>query len=136
MAEDNTQQSSPGKRKSRDTYLIAGAFILMITAIITIWQFLLKGKTEEDKALNRDTVIQVKTDTVKLIDSIKQKNTHSTQTINSTEDNINKKNDSVKTGRTEKLSEEDKARLKEEFKELPKSKQDKLKRKLKTSLNK
>lgn len=136
MAEDNTQQGSPGKRKSRDTYLIAGAFILMITAIITIWQFLLKGKTEEDKALNRDTVIQVKTDTVKLIDSIKQKNTHSTQTINSTEDNINKINDSVKTGRIEKLSEEDKARLKQEFKELPKSKQDKLKRKLKTSLNK
>ena len=135
MSEENTEQHHP-QVKRKDTLWIAGAFLLMIIAIITIWQFLLKGKSEEERSLLKDTVVQVKTDTIRIADSIKNKKIQSTQTINSTEEIISKTNDSVKTGRTEKLSEEDKARLKEEFKELPKSKQDKLKRKLKTSLNK
>ena len=135
MSEENTEQHHP-QVKRKDTLWIAGAFLLMIIAIITIWQFLLKGKSEEERSLLKDTVVQVKTDTIRIADSIKNSKIRSTQTKNSTEEIISKTNDSVKTGRTEKLSEEDKARLKEEFKELPKSKQDKLKRKLKTSLNK
>ena len=123
MSEENTEQLHP-QVKRKDTLWIAGAFLLMIIAIITIWQFLLKGKSEEERSLLKDTVVQVKTDTVRIADSIKDSKIRSTQTKNSTEEIISKTNDSVKTGRTEKLSEEDKARLKEEFKELPKSKQD------------
>jgi hypothetical protein len=134
MSEENTPLHTEGKHKSRDTLLIAGAFLLMLVAIFTIWQFLLKGKSEEDKALNKDTIIQIKTDTVKVTDSSAIHTTKSTQTTGLKE--IEHTNDSVKTFKNEKLTEEDKARLKEEFKELPKSKQDKLKRKLKTSLNK
>ena len=134
MSEENTPQHTEGKHKSRDTLLIAGAFLLMLVAIFTIWQFLLKGKSEEDKAINKDTIIQVKTDTVKVTDSSTFKTTKSTQTTGLKEtEHIN---DSVKNFKSEKLTEEDKVKLKEEFKELPKSKQDKLKRKLKTSLNK
>lgn len=134
MSEENTPLHTEGKHKSRDTLLIAGAFLLMLVAIFTIWQFLLKGKSEEDKTLNKDTIIQIKTDTVKVTDSSAIHTTKSTQTTGLKE--IDYPNDSVKTFSNEKLTEEDKARLKEEFKDLPKSKQDKLKRKLKTSLNK
>lgn len=136
MSEENTPQHTEGKHKSRDTLLITGAFLLMLVAIFTIWQFLLKGKAHEENALNKDTVIQVKTDTVKVTDSSVIHTTKSTQTTGSKEKLNNVSNDTVISGQNKKLSDEDKARLKEEFKELPKSKQDKLKRKLKTSLNK
>ena len=80
MSEENTPQHTEGRHKGRDTLLIAGAFLLMLVAIFTIWQFLLKGKSEEDKALNKDTIIQIKTDTVKVTDSSAIHTTKSTQT--------------------------------------------------------
>jgi len=80
MSEENTPKQTEGRQKGRDTLLIPGAFLLTLVAIFTIWQFLLKGKSEEDKALNKDTIIQVKTDTVKVTDSSTFKTTKLTQT--------------------------------------------------------
>lgn len=120
--------------KGRDTLWIIGAFGLMIIAIFTIWQFLLKGKSEEERSLLKDTVIQVKTDTVKVRDTLKNTKVHPTQTdkIN----NIELQHDSSKTkSKLSDLSEEDKARIKEKFEDLPKNKQGRIKKKLKSSLN-
>ncbi|HAX48533.1 MAG TPA: hypothetical protein PK605_08980 [Ignavibacteria bacterium] len=52
----------------------------MLVAIFTIWQFLLKGKSEEERSLLKDTVLPVKQDTVKLKDTIENNKTRSTQT--------------------------------------------------------
>ncbi|GEM_PF-1630076 len=95
MSEENTPQQTEGKHKSRDTLLIAGAFLLMLVAIFTIWQFLLKGKSEEERSLLKDTVLPVKQDTVKLKDTIENNKTRSTQTDKSS--NIEQQPDTSKT---------------------------------------
>ncbi|NOS86652.1 MAG: hypothetical protein HOP31_16070 [Ignavibacteria bacterium] len=135
MSEDNIPGSE--NKKSRDTLWIIGAFGLMIVAIFTIWQFLLKGKSEEERSLLKDTVIQVKTDTIKITDSIKSSNIQPTQTDNPKTNNIEQPKDTSKIkNKLSNLSEEDKTKLKEKFEELPKNKQSKIKKKLRTSLEK
>jgi len=67
----------------------------MLVAIFTIWQFLLKGKSEEERSLLKDTVLPVKQDTVKLKDTIENNKTRSTQTDKSS--NIEQQPDTSKT---------------------------------------
>ena len=126
--EGNTENTELKTPKGRETLWILGAFGLMIVAIFTIWQFLLKGKAEEERTQQQDTVIQVKVDTVKIKDSIR------------TSGNPTKENQITKElpqePKTKGLTEEEKSKLKEKFEDLPKSKQDKIKKKLRTSLNK
>ena len=126
--EGNTENTEVKTPKGRETLWILGAFGLMIVAILTIWQFLLKGKAEEERTQQQDTVIQVKVDTVKIKDSIR------------TSGNPTKENQITKElpqePKTKGLTEEEKSKLKEKFEDLPKSKQDKIKKKLRTSLNK
>jgi hypothetical protein len=137
MSEDNNPGTDTKNLKSRDTLWIIGAFGLMIVAIFTIWQFLLKGRTEEERSLLKDTVVQVKTDTVKITDSIKSSNIQSTQTDNSKTGNTEQPKDTSNIkSKLSNLSDEDKAKLKEKYEELPKNKQSKIKKKLRTSLNK
>ncbi len=137
MSEDTTPGTEEKVNKSRDTLWILGAFGLMIIAIFTIWQFLLKGKTEEERSLLKDTVVQVKTDTIKITDSLKSSNKHSTQTNNSNTGNTEQPKDTSNIkSKLSNLSDEDKAKLKDKFEELPKNKQGRIKKKLRTSLNK
>ena len=137
MSEDTNPGTETKINKSRDTMWIIGAFWLMIIAIFTIWQFLLKGKTEEERSLLKDTVVQVKTDTIKITDSLKSSKIQTTQTDNSkTGSNTEQPQDTSKLkSKLSDLSDEDKARLKEKFEVLPKNKQGRIKKKLKTSLN-
>ena len=50
MSEDTNPGTETKINKGRDTLWIIGAFGLMIIAIFTIWQFLLKGKSEEERS--------------------------------------------------------------------------------------
>ena len=137
MSEDTNPGTETKINKGRDTLWIIGAFGLMIIAIFTIWQFLLKGKSEEERSLLKDTVIQVKTDTVRLKDSIKLKQEVSNHTNTSINERSENKPDSSKIkSKIENLTDDDKARIKDKFEDLPKKKQDKIKKKLKTSLSK
>ncbi len=137
MSEDTNPGEETNMKKGRDTLWIIGAFGLMIVAIFTIWQFLLKGKSEEERSLLKDTVLQVKTDTVKIIDSLKNTKIQSTRTDNSKINDTEQPQDTSKLkSKLSSLSDEDKAKLKEKFEELPKNKQGKIKKKLRTSLNK
>lgn len=137
MSENNNPGTEAKINKGRDSLWIIGAFALMIIAIFTIWQFLLKGKTEEERSLMKDTVVQVKTDTVRITDSLKSSNKHSTQTDNSKTGNSEQPKDSSNIkSKLNSLSDEEKAKLKERFEELPKNKQGRIKKKLRTSLNK
>lgn len=137
MAEENKDNTEKKHSSKKDTYLIIGAFALMVVAIFTIWQVLLKGKMDEEISKQKDTVIQVKVDTVRLKDSVKNKKEQTTHTNNSTIENTAGQNDTSKIkSKVEDLSKEDKTKLKEKFEDMPKSKQDRIKKKLKTSLNK
>lgn len=137
MSEDTNPGTETKINKGRDTLWIIGAFGLMIIAIFTIWQFLLKGKSEEERSLLKDTVIQVKTDTVRLKDSVKLKQEVSNHTNTSIDERSENKTDSSKiNSKIENLTDDDKARIKDKFEDLPKKKQDKIKKKLKTSLSK
>ena len=137
MSEDTNPGTETKINKGRDTLWIIGAFGLMIIAIFTIWQFLLKGKSEEERSLLKDTVIQVKTDTVRLKDSVKLKQEVSNHTNASINERSENKTDSSKIkSKIENLTDDDKARIKDKFEDLPKKKQDKIKKKLKTSLSK
>ena len=137
MSEDTNPGTETKINKGRDTLWIIGAFGLMIIAIFTIWQFLLKGKSEEERSLLKDTVIQVKTDTVRLKDSVKLKQEVSNHTNTSINERSENKTDSSKiNSKIENLTDDDKARIKDKFEDLPKKKQDKIKKKLKTSLSK
>ncbi len=140
MSEDNTGNSGKPKSSSKDTLWIAGAFLLMIAAIFTIWQVLLKGKYEEESK-QKDTVIQVRTDTVKIKDSIAEQKKRSTQTqIQSTENTTNstseKKDTSTIRNVVKNLDDDKKEDLKKKVSELPKKKQDKIRKKLKSELKK
>ena len=140
MTEDNTGNSGKPKSSSKDTLWIAGAFLLMIAAIFTIWQVLLKGKYEEESK-QKDTVVQVRTDTVKIKDSIAEQKKRSTQTqIQSTEYTTNstseKKDTSTIRNVVKNLDDDKKEDLKKKVSELPKKKQDKIKKKLKSELKK
>ena len=137
MSEDTNPGTETKINKGRDTLWIIGAFGLMIIAIFTIWQFLLKGKSEEERSLLKDTVIQVKTDTVRLKDSVKLKQEVSNHTNTFIDERSENKPDSSKIkSKIENLTDDDKARIKDKFEDLPKKKQDKIKKKLKTSLSK
>jgi regulatory protein YycI of two-component signal transduction system YycFG len=134
MTEEN--KDNPEKRPSfiKESYLIIGAFVLMLAAIFTIWQVLLKGRMDEEISKQKDTIVQVKTDTVRIKDSLKNNPTQTERsTINSTEQ---VKDTSKLKSKLDELSKEDKIKLKEKFEELPKSKQERIKKKLRTSLNK
>ncbi|HMT11493.1 MAG TPA: hypothetical protein PKA39_07710 [Ignavibacteria bacterium] len=140
MSEDNTGNSGKPKSSSKDTLWIAGAFLLMIAAIFTIWQVLLKGKYEEESK-QKDTVVQVRTDTVKIKDSIAEQKKRSTQTqIQSTENTTNstseKKDTSSIRNVVKNLDDDKKEDLKKKVSELPKKKQDKIRKKLKSELKK
>lgn len=140
MSEDNTGNSGKPKSSSKDTLWIAGAFLLMIAAIFTIWQVLLKGKYEEESK-QKDTVVQVRTDTVKIKDSIAEQKKRSTQTqIQSTEYTTNstseKKDTSTIRNVVKNLDDDKKEDLKKKVSELPKKKQDKIRKKLKSELKK
>lgn len=137
MSEDTNPGTETKINKGRDTLWIIGAFGLMIIAIFTIWQFLLKGKSEEERSLLKDTVIQVKTDTVRLKDSVKLKQEVSNHTNTSGDERGENKPDSSKIkSKIDNLTDDDKARIKDRFEDLPKKKQDKIKKKLRTSLSK
>jgi preprotein translocase subunit SecF len=140
LSEDNTGNSGKPKSSSKDTLWIAGAFLLMIAAIFTIWQVLLKGKYEEESK-QKDTVVQVRTDTVKIKDSIAEQKKRSTQTqIQSTEYTTNstseKKDTSTIRNVVKNLDDDKKEDLKKKVSELPKKKQDKIRKKLKSELKK
>ncbi len=140
MSEDNTGNSGKPKSSSKDTLWIAGAFLLMIAAIFTIWQVLLKGKTEEE-SLKQDTVIQIKTDTLRIKDSTEYHKKHSPQTqIQSTENSTNstseKKDTSAIRNTVKNLDDDKKEELKKKVSELPKKKQDKIRKILKSELKK
>ncbi len=140
MSEDNTGNSGKPKSSSKDTLWIAGAFLLMIAAIFTIWQVLLKGKYEEESK-QKDTVVQVRTDTVKIKDSIAEQKKRSTQTqIQSSENTTNstseKKDTSSIRNVVKNLDDDKKEDLKKKVSELPKKKQDKIRKKLKSELKK
>ena len=140
MSEDNTGNSGKPKSSSKDTLWIAGAFLLMIAAIFTIWEVLLKGKYEEESK-QKDTVVQVRTDTVKIKDSIAEQKKRSTQTqIQSTEYTTNstseKKDTSTIRNVVKNLDDDKKEDLKKKVSELPKKKQDKIRKKLKSELKK
>lgn len=137
MSEDTNPGTETKINKGRDTLWIIGAFGLMIIAIFTIWQFLLKGRYEEERSLLKDTVIQVKTDTVRLKDSVKLKQEVSNHSNTSGDErNENKPDTSKIKSKIENLTDDDKARIKDRFEDLPKKKQDKIKKKLRTSLSK
>ncbi len=137
MSEDTNPGTETKINKGRDTLWIIGAFGLMIIAIFTIWQFLLKGRYEEERSLLKDTVIQVKTDTVRLKDSVKLKQEESNHTNTSGDERNENKTDTSKIkSKIENLTDDDKARIKDRFEDLPKKKQDKIKKKLRTSLSK
>ncbi len=133
MAEENTNNENSASVKGKETLWIIGAFVLMLVAIVTIWQFMLKGKSDEERTQQQDTVLQVKTDTVKIYDSLK-----STKEQTHTQNSIDTKqaNDTGKTKLTDKLSEEDKSKIKEKLDELPKKKQDRVKRKIVSKIKK
>ncbi len=134
MTEDNKDNPREKPSYIKESYLIIGAFVLMLGAIFTIWQVLLKGKMDEEISKQKDTIVQVKTDTVKIIDSIKK---NPTQTDRSKINNTEQVKDTSKLkSKLDDLSKEDKTKLKEKFEELPKSKQERIKKKLRTSLNK
>ncbi|MBE2219719.1 MAG: hypothetical protein IAE90_16025 [Ignavibacteria bacterium] len=140
MSEDNTGNSGKPRSSAKDTLWIAGAFLLMIAAIFTIWQVLLKGKYEEESK-QKDTVVQVRTDTIKIKDSIAEQKNRSTQTqIQSTENTTNstseKKDTSSIRNVVKNLDDDKKEVLKKKVSELPKKKQDKIRRKLKSELKK
>lgn len=137
MSEDTNPGTETKINKGRDTLWIIGAFGLMIIAIFTIWQFLLKGKSEEERSLLKDTVIQVKTDTVRLKDSVKLKQEVSNHTNTSGDERSENKPDTSKIkSKIDNLTDDEKARIKDRFEDLPKKKQDKIKKKLRTSLSK
>jgi len=140
LSEDNTGNSGKPRSSAKDTLWIAGAFLLMIAAIFTIWQVLLKGKYEEESK-QKDTVVQVRTDTIKIKDSIAEQKNRSTQTqIQSTENTTNstseKKDTSSIRNVVKNLDDDKKEVLKKKVSELPKKKQDKIRRKLKSELKK
>lgn len=137
MSEDTNPGTETKINKGRDTLWIIGAFGLMIIAIFTIWQFLLKGKSEEERSLLKDTVIQVKTDTLRLKDSVKLKQEVSNHTNTSGDERSENKPDTSKIkSKIDNLTDDEKARIKDRFEDLPKKKQDKIKKKLRTSLSK
>lgn len=153
--EDNTGNTikEPQSNKKETIGFIA-AIVVMLLAIFTVWQVFLKGKASDEK----DTVVQVKTDTLRIKDSIEKVNQNKTPTSdNQTGNNqsgeiksgsekdtafIRKAKDTIKTklNKTDvdlkTLSEGDKTTLKEELKKLPLDRQKRIKKKLKSELNK
>lgn len=132
--EENTKNTEPNTSKGRETLWILGAFALMVVAIITIWQFMLKGKSDEDRTQQKDTILQVKTDTIKIKDSTKTTNekTHTQSSINNSQPKDTGKVNKI----TDKLSEEDKKVIKDKIDDLPKKKQDRIKRKIISNIKK
>ncbi len=136
MTEENKDNPEAKPKHVKETYLIIGAFVLMIAAIFTIWQVLLKGKMDEELSQQKDTIVQVKVDTLKIIDSVKNKTTQITHPETKADINKELQQDTSKhQPKLKNLTEEDKNKLKEKFEEQPKSKRDRMKKKLKTSLN-
>jgi hypothetical protein len=136
MAEENKDNPESKPKHVKETYLIIGAFVLMIAAIITIWQVLLKGKMDEESSKQKDTVLQVRVDTLKIKDSLQSKNTPVTQTDKTASLNSETKTDTSKDQpKLKNLTEEDKSKLKEKFEDLPKSKRDRMKKNLRSKLN-
>lgn len=134
MSEDSKDLQDKKPSSKKDTYLILGAFALMVVAIFTIWQVLLKGKMDEEISKQKDTVMLVKTDTLRIKDSIKNNPSDKNQPkLNNTQQ---LKDSSSSIGQNDRLTDVEKSRLKENFKELPESKKDKIKKKLRTGLNK
>lgn len=138
MSEDNTENTEGKRSPKKITIFIIGAFVLMIAAIFTIWQVLLKGKTEDEISNRKDTIVQVKTDTVKIKNSLNRITKHI-----ETDNNLTTQSDKELTKDTTKdhsriknLSDEDKRKIKEKLSDLPKNRQDKIKKKLKSGLNK
>ncbi len=146
MAE-NTENKPKASKKETIGFIVA--IFVFLLAIGTVWQVFLKGKVMEQ----RDTVVQVKVDTVRIKDSIEKVNKTKTHTGDNTVNTngeiksasekdttrLGKLKDSVKSKLPntdpKDLSTEEKKTLKEEFKKLPPKKQDRIKRKLKSSIN-
>jgi mannitol-specific phosphotransferase system IIBC component len=153
--EDNTGNivKEPQSHKKETIGFIA-AIVVMLLAIFTVWQVFLKGKSSEDK----DTVIQVIKDTLIIKDSadkLNQINTHTSdnQTGNTQAGEIKsgsekdtaflrKAKDTIKTrlnktdAELKTLTDGDKTTLKEELKKLPPERQKRIKKKLKSEMNK
>lgn len=132
--EENNKNNETNTAKGRESLWIIGAFVLMLIAIVTIWQFMLKGKSDEERTQQKDTILQVKTDTVKIKDNTNSENekTHTQGSINNTQTNDSGKVNKI----TDKLSEEDKKVIKDKIEELPKKKQDRIKRKIISNIKK
>jgi flagellar basal body-associated protein FliL len=144
-------ENSEDKQKSskKETIGYISAVVIFLIAIGTVWQVFLKGKVMEQK----DTVVQVKVDTIRIKDSLNKVNKTTSPIDNNTNSNteiksasekdtarFNRLRDSVKSKISntdpKELSTEEKKTLKEEFKKLPPKKQDRIKRKLKSEMNK
>lgn len=149
--EDNTGNTikEPQSNKKEAIGFIA-AIVVMLLAIFTVWQVFLKGKASSDK----DTVVQVKIDTLRIKDSLENINktrtsenqTGNTQEIKSGSEKdtafLRKAKDTIKTrlnktdAELKTLTDGDKTTLKEEIKKLPPEREKRIKRKLKSELNK
>ncbi len=129
MTEESKDNPKPSSKK--DTYLIIGAFALMVVAIFTIWQVLLKGKMDEEISKQKDTVVQVKTDTLRIKDSI---NKNRTQPIN--KEASDQKTDTANTQpKLNNLTDEEKSKLKEKLGEMPKNKKERIKKNLRSKIS-
>jgi hypothetical protein len=131
MAEENKDNTEKKHSSKKDTYLIIGAFALMVVAIFTIWQVLLKGKMDEEISKQKDTVVQVKVDTVKVKDSLKNTRTQlqSKEVTEQKQDTTN-----TKPGQNN-LTNEQKSNIKEKIGELPRYKKERIKKNLKSKLS-
>ena len=146
--EDNTGNivKEPQSHKKETIGFIA-AIVVMLLAIFTVWQVFLKGKASDEK----DTVVQVKVDTLRIKDSLENINKTRTSENHTNEIKpgsekdtafIRKATDSIKNklNKTDidlkTLSDGDKTTLKEELKKLPPDRQKRIKKKLKSELNK
>lgn len=147
--EDNTGNTGKEQQShKKETIGFIAAILVMLLAIFTVWQVFLKGKASDEK----DTVIQVKVDTLKIKDTTLTKDFNKTMMNNQlggdkstgTGDikmpgSTGKDTGSVKSPevkKEEKISPEVKDKLKDELSKLPSDKQKKIKRKLKSELNK
>lgn len=136
MTKENKDNPESKPKHVKETYLIIGAFVLMKEAIFTIRQVLLKGKMNEELSQHKDTIVQVKVDTLKIKDSVKYKTTRNTHT--ETKADINKETQqdiSKHQPKLKNLTEEDKCKLKEKLEGLSKNKLGKIKKKLRSNLN-
>ena len=153
MEESNTENKPQSHKK--ETIGFIAAIVFMVAAIITVWLVFLRGKDDAETKSKIDTIIQVKVDTLKIKDSSLTKDLNKIMTNTQPGENkstvtgdikmpgstgeVKKDTGSVKSPevkKDDKVSLELKETLKKELSKLPPDKQKRIKKKLKSELNK